>query len=370
MELSDLQGVGKARLAALHAAGIDSLRDLLCAAPLKYKDLGEQTTVAGAKDGERQTLLLRRIGEPKISRFGKRCRVTCEFDDETGLMQGVWFNQPWMKDALLKRTRFLFFGRVDKTGRKPHILNPSVEDSLRIVPVYRPIDGLPQKTHVSLVEQALAEAQTVCRETLPAALLARCGLLPAPEAVRALHAPASMAQASAGQRRFAFEQLLLYQIAVSEMKNRRREGRALNVPAHAEDEYWKCMPFAPTGAQARTLTQIAADLRKPVAMARMVQGDVGCGKTALAFGAMRMCAEAGCQAALMAPTEILARQHYESAKKVLAPMGVSCGLLLGGMPAAERRHALGEIASGRWQAVIGTHAMIGETSRTPTSPCA
>jgi ATP-dependent DNA helicase RecG len=180
MELSDLQGVGKARLAALHAAGIDSLRDLLCAAPLKYKDLGEQTTVAGAKDGERQTLLLRRIGEPKISRFGKRCRVTCEFDDETGLMQGVWFNQPWMKDALLKRPRFLFFGRVDKTGRKPHILNPSVEDSLRIVPVYRPIDGLPQKTHVSLVEQALAEAQTVCREPLPAALLARCGLLPAP----------------------------------------------------------------------------------------------------------------------------------------------------------------------------------------------
>ncbi len=124
------------------------------------------------------------------------------------------------------------------------------------------------------------------------------------------------------------------------MKNRRREGRALNVPAHAEDEYWKCMPFAPTGAQARTLTQIAADLRKPVAMARMVQGDVGCGKTALAFGAMRMCAEAGCQAALMAPTEILARQHYESAKKVLAPMGVSCGLLWAACPPAERRHAL------------------------------
>ncbi|MCE5344185.1 MAG: ATP-dependent DNA helicase RecG, partial [Eubacteriales bacterium] len=361
MELNDLQGVGKTRLQALHAAGIASLRDLLYAAPMKYKDLGEQTTVAQARDGERQTLLLERAGEPKLYRYGKRSRVTCELRDETGVMQGIWFNQPWMRDALLKRERFLLFGRVDQTGRKPKIVNPSLEDSLRIVPIYRPIDGLPQKTHASLVSQALEHLETLCPETLPEAALARYALLGATEAMKALHAPQSMAQATLAQRRFAFEQLLLYQLAVREMKNSRNAGRALLVPTSAEAVFWQSLPFAPTDAQVRTLREIAADLRKPVAMARMVQGDVGCGKTALAFGAIMMCTQAGYQAALMAPTEILARQHYESAKALLEPLGVRCGLLLGGMPARDRREALEAISTGRWQAVIGTHAMIGDT---------
>jgi ATP-dependent DNA helicase RecG len=361
MELSDLQSVGKARLQALHAAGIASLRDLLSVPPMKYKDLGEQTPVAAVRDGERQTLLLQRVAEPKLSRFGKRSRVTCEFRDETGNMQGIWFNQPWMRDALMKRERFLLFGRVDASGRKPKILNPTLEDSLRIVPVYRPIDGLPQKTHATLVAQALEYVGELCPETLPTEMLARYALLGAAEATLMLHAPQTMAQATHAQRRFAFEQLLLYQLAVREMKNSRSAGRALAVPIGAENEFWHALPFTPTGAQARTLREIAADLRKPVAMARMVQGDVGCGKTALAFGAMAMCVKAGLQAAMMAPTEILARQHYESAKAVLEPLGIRCGLLLGNMPVKERRAALDSIAVGRWQAVIGTHAMIGDT---------
>ena len=131
MELCDLQGVGKARMAALHAAGIDSLRDLLYAVPFKYKDLGERTTVADVRVGERQTLQLNRISEPKLFRHGKMSRVTCAFRDETGEMQGCWFNQPWMKDVLMKRQQFLLFGKV---GRKLQITNPSVEERLRIVP--------------------------------------------------------------------------------------------------------------------------------------------------------------------------------------------------------------------------------------------
>ena len=360
MELQDLTGVGKTRLAALHAAGIDSLRDLLYAVPMKYRNLGDIVPVGEALGGERQTLRVERIGEPKIFRRGKLSRVSCTFRDESGEAQGIWFNQPWMMDALMRRQTFLLYGKVERTGKRVKLLNPSLEDSLRIVPVYRPIDGLPQKTHESLVRQALDVAETACPENLPDTVLERYALPSAPEAMRALHTPQSIDAAARGQRRFAFEQMLLYQIAVAEMKGARREGRAIPVPKGAEDSFWHLMPFAPTGAQRRTLREVAADMQKPLAMARMVQGDVGCGKTAIAFGAMRLAVQAGYQAALMAPTEILARQHFESAKHMLEPMGVTCGLFLGGMGARERREALFAIQSGAWQVVIGTHALIGE----------
>ena len=363
MELNDLPGVGKIRLAALHAAGIGSLRDLLYTVPVKYKDLGERTAVCEARDGERQTFLLDRTGEPKLTRFGKRSRVTCVLADESGEIQCIWFNQPWMRDALLKKQRFLLFGRVDRTGRKPKLLNASLEDRLRIVPVYRPIDGIPNKTREGMVASALADVEQICRETLPGDVLERYGLMAAADAIRTLHAPDTMANVAKAQRRFAFEQLLYYQIAVRELRGARTGGRSLVIPAGAEADFWKRMPFAPTGAQVRTLTEVAADMRKPDAMARMVQGDVGCGKTAIAFGAIRLCVQAGYQAALMAPTEILARQHFESAKAVLEPMGVRAGLMLGGMPVAERRTALAAVASGTWQMVIGTHALIGENVR-------
>ncbi len=363
MELNGLQGVGKARLAALHAAGIDSLRDLLYAVPIKYKDLGAPVCVRDARDGERQTLVLERSEEPKLSRYGGRSRVTCLLRDDTGEIQCFWFNQPWMRDALQKKRHFMLFGKVDRSGRRPKLLNPSIEDKLRIVPVYRPIEGIPQKTHENLVAQALCFVTEICPETLPQNLLEHYALMGAAEAICALQAPQSMAQASQAQRRFAFEQLLLYQVAVREMKGVRREGHALEIPAGAEKAYWSAMPFTPTGAQKRALMEVAADMRKPTAMARMVQGDVGCGKTAIAFGAIRLCAQAGYQAALMAPTEILARQHFESAKRILEPMGVRCGLLLGGMAVGEKRAALAAIAAGEWQAVIGTHALIAEPVR-------
>ncbi|MDD3920877.1 MAG: DEAD/DEAH box helicase, partial [Eubacteriales bacterium] len=358
MELGDLNGIGTARKAALHAAGIDSLRDLLYAVPFQYKDLGELVPVNALKSGVKQTVAVCRIAEPKIARYGKRSRVTCAFRDDNAELRCVWFNQPWMKDALMKRQRFLLFGKADTTGKFPQLVNPSLEEELRIVPVYKPIEGLPQKTHLHLVAQALPQVEAICPETLPETLLVRYDLMRAAEAIAVLHAPTDRDAVCKAQRRFAFEQLLLYQIAVREMKGLRRTGRALPIPAGAEDAYWHQLSFAPTQAQRRTLAEIAADLRRDTAMARMVQGDVGCGKTAIAFGAMQLCARAGRQAVMMAPTEILARQHYENAK-LLFPK-VNCGLLMGGMPAAERREALAAIAQGEWQMIFGTHALIGE----------
>ena len=363
MQLSDLRGIGKTRLEALHAAGICSLRDLLYAPPVRYRDLSSPVSVARARAGEAACLLLSRRGEAKLSRHGKLSRVTCVFADETGEISACWFNQPWMREQINAGTRFTLFGTVEAGGARKRLSNPSVEKELRIVPVYRVIPGLPQRLHETAVRQALEAVEEICPETLPGSLLERYGLWPCPRAMRALHAPASMEEAEKARRRFAFEEMLLYQASVRLMRDARGPGPRMEADGKAAEDFWNAMPFAPTDAQRRTLVEIARDLAGPRAMARMVQGDVGSGTTAVAMGAMLLCARAGWQAALMAPTELLARQHYEGMRAFFEAQGCPCGLLVGGMPAAGRREALANLASGAWRVVVGTHALISRDVR-------
>ncbi len=363
MELSDIKGIGKTRLAALHAAGICSLRDLLYAVPYKYRDLSRLSTVAQAQAGERVCLELVREGEAKLSRHGKLSRVTCAFSDATGRITACWFNQPWMRENMNRHTRLTLYGQVEAGGGHKRLMNPSVETQRRILPVYRPMEGVPQRVHAAAVQQALEWAEELCPETLPEELCRRHGLISCAGAIRTLHAPRSMEEAVSAQRRFAFEQMLMYQAAIRLVRDVRRQGPEMRFEPDAPDLFWRDMPFAPTGAQWRTLGEIARDMAGERAMARMVQGDVGSGKTAVAMGAMLLCAQAGYQSALMAPTEILARQHYKNMRAFFEAHGFGCGLLVGGMPAKERRAALAKIAAGEWKAVIGTHALISEGVR-------
>ncbi len=344
----------------MHAAGIFSLRDLLFTLPQKYKDASNCPKLEEAQAGQRAAFHVRRVGEPKLTRFGKNCRVSCLFEDETGEMTAVWFNQPWMKENLMKRSEYLLFGLVERFGAKLQLQNPSLEDAARIVPVYRAIAGVPQKIHENLVKQALACVDEIGEEWLSTRLREAHGLMELPRALRILHAPESMPEILAAQRRLAFGQMLLYHTAVRKVKEQRKRGFSIQASETQQDAYWASLPFAPTAAQRRTLHEIARDMRKDAAMARMVQGDVGCGKTAIAMGAILLCVQSGYQAALMAPTEILARQHYESAKPYLETHGIACGLLVGGMPAKERKSAREALESGAWQVVIGTHALISK----------
>lgn len=358
MELSEIKGIGKTRLEALHAAGIGSLRELLYTVPVKYRDVSRITPIAQAKHGERVCMQLVRQGGAKLARHGKLCRVTCTFTDESGQITACWFNQPWMRENIEKHTCVMLYGLVDVYGGKRRLMNPSVETQQRIVPLYTPIEGVPQKVHLAAVEQALVFADAVCPEWLPKSVCDAYDLWPCVKAVRALHAPQSMEEVAAAQKRFAFEQMLLYQAAVRMVKDVRGAGPHMVFADTVQDAYWASLPFCPTGAQRRTLAEIAKDMAGQHAMARMVQGDVGSGKTAVAMGAMLMSAEAGYQSALMAPTEILARQHYEGMRAYFEARGYGCGLLVGGMPLKERREALKKIETGVWRVVIGTHALI------------
>ena len=180
------------------------------------------------------------------------------------------------------------------------------------------------------------------------------------DALREAHFPTNFDRLAQAKERLAYEELLLFQAGVAGAAGERRRAQPLEIQDAWIEEFFDKLPFAPTNAQRRVAGEVAADMRGDRAMARMVQGDVGCGKTLIALCAMYLCVRAGGQAALMAPTEILASQHLQSAVQTLAPLGVTCGLLTGRMTAAEKRRAKEAIAAGAWQAVIGTHALISE----------
>ncbi len=361
MDLSALKGLGKARLEALEKAGVRTMTDLLLTLPIRYQDTETLTPLSDAVPGKEICVRGYPKAAPRLSRFHGMTSVTLHICDETGTLTVVWFNQPWLQKQINAEQELTLYGRIDrdKQGRI-RMVSPRQVQERGILPVYRAIGGIPPKTMRTLMRQALDQLEDCCPETLPDSLRIRHGLCERNFALRQAHFPESKENLALALRRISFEGMLLYQAAAASLRGDRTKGTSIAVSEAACDHYWRSLPFPPTGAQRRVLTEIADDLSAPYAMGRLVQGDVGCGKTALAFGAIALAAQAGFQSALMAPTEILARQHLESARKILEPLGIRCGLLLGGMKTRERREALEQISSGSWQAVIGTHALISE----------
>ncbi len=358
MELSEMRGIGPARMESLRAVGIVSLRDLLYTLPVRYED---RTQVVPCAQARGEALVMGVVPDaPKFSRFGGLSRVTASLRDDSGKLSLAWYNQPWVMQQLPVREPVMLFGRIaEKNGRRVmqnavRVTEPSIQ------PVYRAIKGIPAKSFRTMMEQALAQVDDACPETLPNALRLRHGLCELNFALRQAHFPANFENLKLARRRLAFEQMLMYQAALGLMRHHKEDGRPIPLSESAAANFWQTMPFPPTNAQKRVLEEVAADLRRSRAMSRLIQGDVGCGKTALAFGAIAMTCKAGFQAAMMAPTEILARQHYESAKTMLEPLGLRCGLLIGSMKAREKKAAHAACASGEWEAVFGTHALISE----------
>ncbi len=359
MELAAIKGLGPTRLASLRAVGIGSLRDLLYCLPVRYED---RTRLVSCKEAAEGMALVQGMvpDAPRFSRFNGITRVTASLHDDTGRLSMAWYNQPWMAQQLPVGEPLLLYGRVSvKNGRRV-MQNPQIVKEPSIEPVYKAVKGIPAKTFHEIIQTALSQVDDCCPETLPRSLRMRHGLCELNFAIRQAHFPDSIENLQAARRRLAFEQMLMYQAALGLMRSHREDGFALPIPQDGAERFWQSLPFAPTGAQQRVLEEIASDLRRDRAMSRLVQGDVGCGKTALAFGAIAMTVAAGYQCAMMAPTEILARQHYESAKALLAPLGITCGLLIGSMKQSEKKKAHKAIEEGAWQAVFGTHALISE----------
>ena len=359
MELSAIKGLGPTRLETLRAMGIVSLRDLLFCLPVRYED---RTQVVPCREAQEGPVLVQGTlqDEPKLSRFNGLTRVTASLRDESGKLSMAWYNQPWMMQQLPVGQTLMLYGRVVvKQGRRV-LQNPQLVQEPSIQPVYRAFRGIPAKTFRQLMETALSQVDDCCPETLPRSLRLRHGLCELNYALRQAHFPDSLEALKLARRRLAFEQMLMYQAALGLMRGHMENGIPLSIPEDAAERFWRSLPFQPTGAQRRVLDEVIGDLRRKRAMSRLIQGDVGCGKTALAFGAIAVVVQTGHQCAMMAPTEILARQHYESARALLEPLGISCGLLIGSMREREKKAVRQSLEDGSCQAVFGTHALISE----------
>ncbi len=358
--ISAIPGVGPARAKAFELAGIRTVKDLLCCLPKDYIDLDEPGSLKDAEVGRPLLVAgtVASVGKPVYK--GNLSILSAQVRCGEHPVKAVWFNQPWLREKLRPGLEVKLYGRVDRDKRgQKYLSSPTFMSGEGLIPVYKAIPGIQPKVLSATMEKALGLMDGQWPDELPREMRMRLSLGERNFAMRNAHFPISREALDFARRRLAFEEMLLYQIALRLLRGGPSKGAA--IPAFDPESYWQSLPFPPTRAQRRVLGEILTDLSSGRAMSRLVQGDVGCGKTAVAFGAARAVIAAGHQAALMAPTEILAAQHLESAQKLLSPLGIQAGLLTGGMSAASRRYALSCIASGEWQLVIGTHALLTES---------
>jgi len=370
-----LKGVGPKFASLFARAGVETIEDLLYYVPRAYTDWSRIERIDDLKLGDRVTVIAR-VVSASVSRRGRMTVFVALFEDDSGAIFARWFNQPYLADILTTGTRVVLSGEVrfDRYARRIEFSNPAFEklgddDSAelvhagRIVPEYSQIGDLSGRRIRKLVKSALDRFGGDLVDPLPDDVRRRRRLPDLVSAMRAVHFPASLDEAAGGRGRLAFEEFFLFQLLVGLRRLERTEEGPHVAFVWNDDEqgrFLESLPFDLTEAQVRTVREIRADMEARRTMNRLLQGDVGSGKTVVAAAAMHQAAVNGYQAALMAPTEILAEQHARNLRALLEPLGLQVVLLRGGMSPADRSEAQERIASGGARAVVGTHALIQE----------
>lgn len=370
-----LKGAGPAKSAKLEKLGLHTVGDLLSHYPRAYLDRSRLTPLARLQPGEEATSV-GTIRSSSARRTRSRTRtVHVILEDESGAVEVVWFNQPYLARLLRPGRRILVAGTVDYF-RRLQFRNPEFEllDELEdgdtsapgIVPVYPLTAGISQRTVRRLVAGALDGLLPTLGEFMPPAILDRQGLIGWRTAHAQIHRPERRESIGAARRRLAFQELfdLQLMLAVARRQARRpRTGWELAVPGRLLDGLLAAVPFRPTRAQARVIEDIRADLASDRPMHRLLEGDVGSGKTFVAMAAALLAVEGGAQVAFMVPTEILAHQHARTMTALAGSLGVRVASLVGGMPAREAREVRERMAAGEIDIVLGTHTLIQESVR-------
>ena len=364
-DIQYLKGVGPAYAKKFAKLGIYTIRDLLLHYPRRYIDYSQPYTVVSAPfdvDCCVKATVLQRDPDRRIK--GGRMLSHVLAGDDTGMLALSWFNAPYAAEKLEPGTEYYFEGRVGGMMTRREILHPLVRTEAQVaaaplLPVYGSTEGLPAARLTRCAQLAL-EYVIQLDDPLPPELLTRYRMPPKADAVRAIHAPRDAADAAAARRRLIFEELYILQLGIFLMRGHGR--KITGAPMRELDlaPFWRSLPYAPTGAQRRSAEEICHDLCGQTPMNRLLQGDVGSGKTLVAAAAIWACIRAGYQAALLAPTEILATQHAEGLNRMLAPFGMRVALLTGGMKAAARRTTLAAIRNDEADLVVGTHAILSE----------
>ncbi|WP_295634614.1 ATP-dependent DNA helicase RecG [uncultured Intestinimonas sp.] len=364
--LTDFPGVGEVRAKALARLGLHTAGDLVGYFPRSYEDRRERCTIAGAPLDQPVCVEVMLAEEPRLMNIRRGLDVTrIKVVDHTSAMLVSFFNQGYLRQALHRGEEYILYGKVELVGNHRQMTNPHFEPAARprftgrIMPVYPLTAGITNHLLAGLVERALEELPPV-EESLPEAFRARHRLAGAAESYRAIHFPEDEAALDAARRRFAFEELFYLSLGLALLRERRSRGAGPSFPEADPAGFYGLLPFSLTAAQRRAAEEAAADLRSPRPMNRLVQGDVGSGKTAVAAACAWMAHQAGWQSAMMAPTELLAQQHFHTLTALLEPAHMTVGLLTGSMRAAEKRKVLSALQSGDIHLVVGTHALLSQ----------
>lgn len=366
-----VKGVGAERAKALKRLGILTAQSLLYYFPSSYEDRSILRNIAEVQDGESATVRAEVVGKVRERRYGRSQAVyTAKLRDESGIITASWFNQRYMLNALKEGQKYLFYGKVQWLSNAKTMQNPVFEPIEKagrltgsIVPVYRLTEGLSQKVMFSLLENALELLKEPFLEYFPGWLLEEEGLCSIDFALRHIHFPEKPEDFRKARKRLVFEEFLMMQLALKRVRNQRQTVKGIPMKKTVLDDLMKCLPFSFTKAQSRALNEILEDMKKPAPMRRLLQGDVGSGKTIIALSAMVNTIRNGYQSAIMAPTEILAAQHFESFTPYCKALGIRMALLTGSMSKKEKDEVLKGLGSGEIDLVVGTHALIEDKVR-------
>ena len=357
-----LKGVGEARAKSLAKQGIYSIGDLLRNYPRAYEDWNNTTLLRDAQINENICVRAIVAQNPQVVKInGGRILVKTVISDGSDYIPVTFFNNKYVKDQLIEDQEYLFFGKItlDKYNNKC-MLSPRFEKSLekqRIRPIYKATSSMPSKTTERLVETALREINGNVQEIIPEYIVKKYRLMSFEEALRAIHFPESEEQLALAKRRLIFEELLLLQMGL--MSEKTEGGSRASIPIENDytEEFYASLPFEPTYAQKRAVAEAVENMKNNKQMNRLLQGDVGSGKTAVAAALMYNAVKNGFQAALMAPTEVLANQHFKTLLNFFGD-DINICLLTGSVTVAKKRDIRERLKDGDCDIVVGTHAII------------
>jgi ATP-dependent DNA helicase RecG len=364
-----LKGVGQYRAELLERLGLRTVRDLLFFFPRDYEDLTDRREIANLEEGSLQSVL-GVVEDVELRNTGAgRCVLGVLVRGATGHLRGVWFNQPFLRDRFSIGQRVMFSGKPKQTGLVWEMIHPKVatlDDEEEapagaILPLYPLTEGLQQWQIRRIVREAIDAYTSVLEEVFPAAYLEAHDLWTLRQALPAIHFPQTRDALARARRRFVYQELLILQLALAVKRHQQgalRRAPPLEATAKIDARIRRLFPFELTPGQQEAIAAIAADMARSVPMNRLLQGDVGSGKTVVALYAMLLAVAHGYQAVLMAPTEVLARQHSLTLDRLLAKSQVRRTLLIGGLAPDLREAVLQGIAAGNIDLVVGTHAVI------------
>ena len=364
--VNKLSGVGEERKKLLNRVGIYTVADLLNYFPRTYEDRSVILPIKDLAEDEKSTFR-GYIKNIENTRFGGKVITNAEVYDETGKVRVVWYNQPYLKNSLSLTDEYMFTGILRKKYGRREVVSPETEritdkESLsmgRIIPLYHLTDKLSQKFMRGIIKQALDKNDNTLPEFINTEIRKKYKLCERNFAIDNIHFPKDYDSFFIARRRAVFEELYLMQTALLMLKSRHCTDKDGTVLKNTDcSEFLKSLPYRPTNAQIKTIEDIKGDMTGGKVMNRLVQGDVGSGKTAVAMAAAYITVKSGYQCALMAPTEVLARQHYKSFKNTLDKFGINTVLLTGGLTAKERKEAYEAIENGTADIIIGTSALI------------